>query len=135
MRRVVCDASLVIAALLDSGVDGRWAAAKLSGAELFAPALLPFEGANIIRRSEVRGAITADQAVQAHADLLALPVSLWPYELLAERAWALRKNLTAYDAAYVALAELLAAPLVTLDRRIASSPNLLCTCEVRAPGN
>ncbi|MFA5708673.1 MULTISPECIES: type II toxin-antitoxin system VapC family toxin [Mycolicibacterium] len=131
MRRIVCDASAVVAALLDSGEDGRWAAAKLIDAELFAPALLPFVCANIIRRLEARATITSDQAALAHADLLDLPVSLWPYELLAETAWPLRRNLTAYDAAYVALAELLTLPLVTLDRRIARAPNLPCSCEVR----
>lgn len=43
---------------------------------------------------------------QAHADLLDLPLELWPYELLASRSWQLRENLTIYDAAYVALAEM-----------------------------
>lgn len=131
MRRIVCDASVVIAALLDSGIDGRWAVEKLHGSELFAPTLLPFECANIIRRTELRSAITSDQAVQAHADLLDLPVSLWPYEPLADRVWQLRGNLTAYDAAYVALAEAITAPLVTLDQRIGRAPNLLCSVETR----
>lgn len=131
MRRIVCDASAVVAALVDSGVDGQWAAGKLTGAELFAPGLLPFECVNIIRRHELRSTITADQAAQAHADLLDLPVSLWPYELLAANAWPLRTNLTVYDAAYVALADLLDVPLVTLDQRIVAAPNLPCTCEIR----
>ena len=127
--RVVCDASAVVAVLLDSGTSGQWATTQLSGAELFAPTLLPYECANIVRRHELGGAISADQAAQAHADLLDLPVNLWPYEPLADRAWELRKNLSSYDAVYVALAEALAAKLVTLDRRILRSPGLLCTVE------
>jgi predicted nucleic acid-binding protein len=134
--RIVCDASAVVAVLLDSGANGRWATARLTGAELFAPTLLPYECANIVRRHELGGAISADQAAQAHADLLDLPVDLWPYELLANRAWELRKTLSSYDAAYVALAEALAANLVTLDRRIARSPGLRCIVDCpAAPGN
>lgn len=129
--QVVCDASVVIALLLDSGDDGRWATTALSDADLAAPSLLGFEAANIIRRHELAGAISKDQAVQAHADLLDLAVEQWPYELLARRAWELRLNLSIYDAAYIALAEMLGAILVTLDRRIGGAPGLRCT--VRTP--
>jgi predicted nucleic acid-binding protein len=124
--RVVCDASVVVAALLDSGDDGRWAAAKIAGPDLHAPTPLPFECANVMRRHELAGTISADQAAQAHADLLDLPIEFWPYELLAQRIWELRQNLSSYDAAYVALAEALDADLVTLDRRIQGAPWLGC---------
>lgn len=67
-----------------------------------------------------------DQAAQAHADLLDLSIEMWPYEPLAQRAWELRGNLSIYDAAYVALAELLDVTLVTLDRRMASAPGPRC---------
>ena len=63
--------------------------------------------------------MSADQASQAHDDLVALTIEYWPYELLIPRVWELRHNLSSYDASYVALAELIEAPLVTLDRRIA----------------
>lgn len=125
--RVVCDASAVVALLLDGGPDGRWATDTLTGADLAAPSLLPFEAANILRRHELAKLITADQAAQAHADLLDLAIEHWPYELLASRAWQLRQNLTTYDASYVALAELLDVGLVTLDRRISRAPDLRCT--------
>jgi predicted nucleic acid-binding protein len=121
-ERVVCDASAVLAALLDSGSDGQWATARLAEADLFAPNLLPSECANVIRRAELGGAVSADQAAQPHADLLDLAIDLWPYDVLAPRAWELRANLSSYDAAYVALAEVLAIPLVTLDRRILRAP-------------
>lgn len=125
-ERVVCDASAVVAVLLDSGSDGHWATERLAEAELYAPASLPYECAAVIRRAELSGAIGADQAAQAHADLLDLAVDLWPYDALADRAWQLRANLSSYDAAYVALAEMLRAPLVTLDRRIVGAPGISC---------
>ena len=68
--------------LLDAGPGGQWVAEAISGAQLAAPSLLPFECSNIIRRHELAGLVSADQAAQAHADLLALPVEHWPYELL-----------------------------------------------------
>lgn len=125
-QRLVCDASAVVAALLDAGPDGEWIADRLAGAELFAPELLAFECANIIRRHELAGVISPDQSAQAHADLVDLPVALWPYEALARRAWELRNNATIYDAAYLALAESLSSPLVTLDRRLQRTPGIAC---------
>lgn len=124
--RLVCDASAVVALLLDAGPVGQWVAKAISGAELAAPSLLPFECSNIIRRHELAGLVSADQAAQAHADLLALPVEHWPYELLGLRVWELRMNLSSYDASYVAVAELTQAPLITLDRGIGRAPNLRC---------
>lgn len=124
--RVVCDASAIVALLLDGGPDGRWAASELSGAALSAPSLITFEAANIIRRQELAGVVSADQAAQAHVDLLELTVEHWPYELLSRRAWELRQNLSIYDCSYVALAELMNTALVTLDKRIARAPGLRC---------
>lgn len=124
--RLVCDASAVVALLIDSGPHGRWAAERLTGTELAVPSLFAFEAANIIRRQEAAGIIGTDQATQAHADLLDLPVEEWPHSLVAARAWQLRRNLTIYDATYVALAEHLDVPLVTLDHRIAKAPQLRC---------
>jgi predicted nucleic acid-binding protein len=125
-QRAVCDASALVALLLDSGPDGQWATRALSGAALAAPSLVAYETANIIRRHELAGTVSPDQAVQAHGDLLALAIEHWPYELLAARAWELRRNLSSYDASYVALAELIDATLVTLDRRIGRTPGLRC---------
>jgi hypothetical protein len=66
---------------------------------------------------------------QPHADLVELPVDLWPYEPLATRIWQLRPDLTTYDAAYVALAEALDLPLVTLDQRVQRAPGITCAVE------
>lgn len=125
-RRVVCDASALVALLVDAGRDGRWATQQLTAARLLAPDLALFEAANVLRRTTMADQLDQAQAAQAHADLLALPIELWPYEPLAPRAWELRANLSTYDASYVALAELQDAPLVTLDRRITGAPGLRC---------
>jgi predicted nucleic acid-binding protein len=124
---VVCDSSALAALLLDSGQDGKWVSAFVGDADLGAPTLVGYETANIIRRHELAGLISPDQAAQAHADLLDLAIEHWPHELLALRAWELRRNLSVYDASYVALAELTRAPLATLDRRIGRAPGLRCT--------
>jgi predicted nucleic acid-binding protein len=129
--RLVCDASAVVAALLDGGPAGTWVAGQLRGRALVAPDLLPFEVANVLRRQELAAAVTADQAAQAHRDLLDLAVELWPYELLAGGSWARRETLSIYDAAYIALAERTGADLITLDVRLARAPNL--PCEVLTP--
>jgi predicted nucleic acid-binding protein len=128
---VVVDASAVVAALVDAGSDGRWAESELAREGLAAPHLMPVEAANILRRAVLAGDLSVDVAVLAHNDLVQLRVELFPYEPQAERVWELRDNLTAYDAWYVALAEALGSPLITLDERIsrASGPQ----CEVRLP--
>jgi predicted nucleic acid-binding protein len=122
----VCDASALAALLLDSGPDGQWVAQALEPSEIAAPTLLTYETANVIRRHELAGQISPDQSAQAHADLLDLAIELWPYDLLATRAWELRQNLSIYDAAYVALAEIADVTLVTLDKRLAKAPGTRC---------
>jgi predicted nucleic acid-binding protein len=123
---LVIDASMVVAALADSGPDGRWAESLLTSDSLAAPHLLPVEAANILRRSALAGIISAEDASLAHADLLDLRAELFPYAPFAARIWALRENVTSYDAWYVAVAEALDAPLATLDSRLANAPGPRC---------
>ncbi len=123
---VVVDASAVVAALVDSGPDGRWAGKQLIREGLVAPHLMPVEVANILRRAVLAGDLSVDTAALAHEDLVQLRVELFPYEPHARRVWQLRENLTAYDAWYVALAETLAAPLITLDHRLARAHGPRC---------
>lgn len=125
--RITCDASVLVAVLLDGGPTGHWATSVLSSAtDLLAPHLVLFEAANVIRRQQLAQTITPDQAAQAHADLLDLPIDLWPYEAVAPRAWQLRQNLSVYDASYVALAEMTGTTLTTLDARLARAPGVTC---------
>lgn len=100
----VCDASALAALLLDSGPDGRWVTHTINSGQILTPTLGPYETANVIRRHQLSGEVSPDQAAQAHADLLDLDIEMWPYDLLAARAWELRQNLSIYDASYVALA-------------------------------
>lgn len=123
---LVVDASVVVAALLDTGAEGRWAEGVLVSDDLAAPHLLPVEAGNILRRLALHGEISEDAAALAHADLLDLRVTLFPYSLDGWRAWELRHNLTTYDAWYVALAESLEAELATLDARLAQAPGPRC---------
>ena len=102
-------------------------------AALAAPELAMFETANILRRQEIGGALERAEATLAHLDLIALPMQLWPYLPLSERVWELRNSLTAYDASYVALAELLGAQLLTLDVRLARANGPRCDIVVPPP--
>ncbi len=123
---VVVDASVVAAALVDGGPAGAWAEELLQSEPLAAPHLMPVEVANIVRRAALAGDVSADVAALPHVDLTELSVELFPYEPSAPRVWELHRNLTAYDAWYVALAEALGARLATLDVRLRRSSGPRC---------
>ena len=130
MTRVV-DASVLVAALVDAGQAGQCAEVALAEGPLAGPELALVETSNILRRLELAGEISRLEATSAHRDLLRLALELFPFAPFAERVWALRANLTSYDAWYVALAETLDCPLMMLDRRLsrASGPR----CDIIVP--
>ncbi|MBV8751754.1 MAG: type II toxin-antitoxin system VapC family toxin [Hyphomicrobiales bacterium] len=97
---------------------------------LHAPHLLDVEVAQVLRRYAASGEIDAERGRMALADLADFPLSRYPHEFLLPRIWDLRRNLTAYDAVYVALAETLDAPLLTRDRRLAAAPGHRAHVEV-----
>lgn len=120
---IVVDASAVLEALL------RTPAARAVEERLFepsqtlhAPHLLDVEVAQVVRRYAMNGEIDSERGRMALADLADFPLHRYPHEVLLPRVWDLRNNLTAYDAMYVALAEVLDAPLLTRDKRLAASP-------------
>jgi predicted nucleic acid-binding protein len=123
---VVIDASALVHLLADDEV-GEWVREEIDGLDLHAPELVMFETANVLRQHERDGVLSPDMAALALADLLALPIELCSFAPLAERVWELRHNLSAYDAAYVALAEFGEVGLITLDRRLANAPGVRCT--------
>ena len=122
----VVDASLIVSALVDSGSDGRWAETEIARGALAGPELALAEASNILRRLEQAGDLSRFEAAIAHRDLLRLNIDLYPFLPFAERVWTLRNNLTCYDAWYVALAETLACPLATLDRRLSRATGPRC---------
>ncbi|SDX59733.1 Predicted nucleic acid-binding protein, contains PIN domain [Geodermatophilus africanus] len=124
---LVVDASVVVAALVDAGSDGGWARALLRGEDLTAPPHMQIEASNVLRRAALGGRLGADVATLAHLDLTRLSVRSFRFEPLATRIWELHPAVTAYDAASVALAEELAVPLATLDRRLARASGPTCT--------
>ena len=124
---LVVDASVVVAAALDAGAAGQWAESVLLSGQLAAPHHMVVEASNVIRRAALAGDVSPDAAALAHGDILNLPVSLFPFAPYAVRVWELRENVTAYDAAYVALAESLDVRLATLDERLSRATGPHCT--------
>ena len=119
---IVVDSSAAVEWLLGLPLADAVADRIVSADALHAPALLDIEVAHVLRRYAAAGEIAdraAERALQALADL---DVVRYTHELLLPLVWTLRHNLTAYDAAFVALAAVLEAPLVTLDERIARAP-------------
>jgi predicted nucleic acid-binding protein len=92
--------------------------------------LLDVEFAQVLRRLVREQTLTSRRAEEAMEDLMALRVTRYAPVLLLNRIWRLRNNLTAYDAAYVALAEELKAPLITRDQKIAAAPGHAAAVEV-----
>lgn len=128
---IVLDASAVIELLLRTAT-GKRVARRISarGQGLHAPHLVDVEVLQVLRRWEAHGALSPVRAAEAVADLSELDVRRHPHDVLAPRIWELRANVTAYDAAYLALAEGLRAPLLTTDGRLARAPGHHATVEV-----
>jgi predicted nucleic acid-binding protein len=125
----VLDASAAVWLVLDPAERGEQVAMTLGTRRLAAPALLPFEVANVIRRRCLAGFIAEGQGRLALAGLRELPLELWPWEALADQVWTMRESITAYDASYVALAALLDAPLITADKALAQVAGRWCGVE------
>lgn len=95
-----------------------------------APHVIDAEVLSIVRRDRMLGRLDATGALQAIEDLRDWPGERFGHRSLLERAWDLRDNVRAWDALYVALAEALDAPLVTLDHRLGRVEGLKCPVEV-----
>jgi predicted nucleic acid-binding protein len=128
---IVVDSAAVVDALTASeGTDDL--RAFLAGEELHAPELLDFEVVSALRGLTLRGDLTATRAEDVLTDFDDLEVRRWPsHDALRRRAFQLRDNVSAYDAAYVVLAEALDCALVTRDVRLAKSSGHLVRIEVR----
>lgn len=128
---IVLDASAVIDWLLQTPAGQRIEQRIYARREtLHSLHLLDVEVLQVLRRLVREGIVSPGRADQAIEDILALRVTRHAPALLLRRMWQLRQNLSAYDAAYVALAEGLRAPLITRDQRIAGAPGHAAAVEV-----
>lgn len=117
---IVIDASVILELLLNRPPAERIARRILTPKEsLHVPHLLDLEVAQVLRRYVLSGELHASRAGLALNDLADLPLTRYPHDVLLPRIWDLRHNLSAYDAAYVTLAETLDAILLTRDKRLA----------------
>lgn len=129
---IVVDASVLATALSDDGPDGDRVRVRLRGEELAAPTLIDFEVASVFRGAVRAGRLEDRRARQALTDLAEMPLQRASPVPLLERIWELRDNVTAYDAAYVALAETLGTVLLTADGRLGRAPGARCAIEIFA---
>ena len=128
---IVADASAILEMLLQTDAAPSIEARVIdSGESIHAPALIDLEVAQVLRRYVMRGEMTPSRARLALDLLQGFPMERHLHEPLMTRVWELRENLTAYDAAYVALAEGLRATLVTCDARLAQAPGVRAAVEV-----
>ena len=128
---IVLDASVVLELLLVTEKGGR-VAQRISAPEetLHAPHLIDLEVAQVLRRYVARRQLDEARAGQALEDLRDFDLNRYPHDVLLGRIWELRHNASAYDAAYLALAEALGAPLLTSDARLAEVPDTRVRIEV-----
>ena len=131
---IVVDASVLAPALADDGAEGRQVRDRLAHERLAAPELIMLEVASVVRRARRAGKLRPQRAEQAIADLMTLPIRLAPHRPLLRRVWELRDNATSYDAAYLALAEVLEVLLVTADGRLSAVPGTTCAVELISAG-
>lgn len=131
---IVVDASVLSNALADDGPDGASARRRLtSGGELAAPDLIDVETTAVLRKRWLAGDLTDQRFSHAISDLEDLDLTRYPTLSLMRRAFELRSNVTAHNAAYVALAEQLRCSLLTADQRLAAAPTITCAVEVLYP--
>lgn len=131
---IVVDASVLANALADDGADGAEARRRLTEAgDLAAPDLIDVEVVAVLWKRWIAGDLTDQRFSDAVGDLEDLALTRYPALALMRRAFELRANVTAYDAASVALAERLGCSLLTADQRLAAAPTTTCPVEVLGP--
>lgn len=123
---IVVDASVTATALGADDEEGARVRAQFPDFDVFVPELIDLEVTSYIRRAVRVGQMESQRALQALADLALLPLERVSHTPFLSRIWDLRHNVTPYDAAYVALAEVMEAPLLTADARLARAPGLAC---------
>lgn len=128
---LVLDTSALLAALAEVQPDRALVRRLSDDSDLHAPHLIDIEILHALRGLVRAGQLSPDRAEDICTDVSDLTITRYSHQPLADRIWALRDNLTAYDAAFVALSEALNAPLITCDARLAKAPGV--TCELYPP--
>jgi predicted nucleic acid-binding protein len=119
---LVVDTSAVLASLAARDPPPGLVERLAEDGDLHGPHLIDTEVLHALRRMTIAGTLSNDRAADARNDFAELALVRYPHQPLSDRVWALRHNVTAYDATFVALAEALGVPLVTCDARLASAP-------------
>ncbi|HLB04659.1 MAG TPA: type II toxin-antitoxin system VapC family toxin [Gaiellaceae bacterium] len=127
---IVADSSALLDALLARPPDSDLLARLSTEGGVHVPHLVDLEVAQVLGRLVRAGRLSLDRASDALRDYVDLTLVRYPHEPFLDRIWELRPNLTAYDAAFVALSEALDAPLVTTDARLAGVPGIAASVEV-----
>ncbi len=127
---LVVDTSALVAALVADPPSAVLVQRLGAESELHAPHLIDVEALSALRRLVRLGHLPVERAETVREDLRDLAIVRYPHAMLLDRMWELRDNLTAYDAAFVALSEVLGAPLVTADARVAAAPGHFAQVEV-----
>lgn len=129
---IVLDASAVVAGRVGPGSGAERIRGKVEspGESLHVPHVMDLEVLHALRRQTLLGTLSRERGAEAIEDLKNIAFVRYPHASLVDRVWELKENLTAYDAAYVALAEALDAPLVTMDARLAQAPGIRAAVEV-----
>ncbi len=133
MPVIVVDASVLAPALSDDSDEGDYFRQLLRGQTVAAPELIDLEVQSVLRSGVRHRLLDERRARLAWLDLASAPLQRAPHRPLLQRAWELRDNVTTYDAAYVALAEILEATLLTADRKLADAPGIRCKVELVQP--
>ena len=127
---IVVDTSAIIGVLAGQPRVPGLVDRVIGDGDLHAPHLVDVEFQHALRRLVIAGAIGDDRAADVRMDFADLTIIRYPHISLADRMWELRHNVTAYDAAFLALAEALEAPLVTCDGRLSRAPGHVVPVEV-----
>ncbi len=127
---IVADASVLVPALVDEGGAGALARERLLASDVHVPELADVEVLSVVRGAVLAGRLSPGRGAVALQDWSDLAVERHPHLPLLPRAWQLRDAVSAYDAQYVALAELLDARLLTAEGRLSRAPGLRCAVDL-----